>query len=579
MGDAAEQRVAEQRARDLTEHLQAALDAGGTGTWRWDMGTGLTEWDERLEGLFGLPPGGFDGTFDTYAELLHPEDRADVLTSIQAAIDTKSSYRIEHRVVWPDGTVKWLACAGRATIDDSGEVTGTIGCAVDATSRRHDEMERTRLADVAHTAADAERRLRERFQFLTLVNDALNASLTISDIMANVAAAAVPRLGDWCTIHVLRDGSPIPEVALAHVDPEMVAYAQALQDQFPYDPSAPTGIAHVIRTGSTVFYPQIDGALLDALDVHDEARAIIERLSLKSAISVPIIKQGRILGAMQFLLADPERPYSDDDLTLARLVAARVAVSLENRRLGDQQRLIAETLQQSLLPSELPDVPGVDIAVRYWAAGEATVVGGDFYDVFPLADDQWAIVIGDVCGTGPAAAALTGVARHTVRTAAWHGDSVTEVLESLNHAVLHSGNRSRSFCTAAYATLQRDAAGTALRLACGGHPLPVMVTSDDARTIGTPGTLLGVFADVKVHPVTVELDDGDVVVFYTDGATDVAPPHLLEPSQFTELVELAVRAAADGSAEAVADAIQDRLEQVLAFERRDDDIALLVLRT
>ena len=105
----------------------------------------------------------------------------------------------------------------------------------------------------------------------------------------------------------------------------------------------------------------------------------------------------------------------------------------------------------------------------------------------------------------------------------------------------------------------------------------MLVAGDECRTIGTPGTLLGAYADINIRPVTVELDEGDVVVFYTDGATDVPPPHLLDPDQFSAFVRDAVRTSTDLSAEAVADIIQARLEHVLAFNRRDDDIALLVL--
>jgi len=121
------QRRAEQHARDLAEHFRFAIHAGGLGTWRWDLATGDTAWDERLEALFGLRPGGFDGSFDSYVARLHPADREMVLARVQDAVATKSSYRVEHRVLWPDGTVHWIAAAGGVTVDEHDVVTGTIG--------------------------------------------------------------------------------------------------------------------------------------------------------------------------------------------------------------------------------------------------------------------------------------------------------------------------------------------------------------------------------------------------------------------------------------------------------------------
>ena len=125
--DVTEQRLTEQRMRDLSEHFRLALQAGGLGTWRWDMATGATVWDERLEALFGLAPGGFDGTFETYISLLHPDDRDDVLAHVQRRVDSASFYRVEHRIVWPDGSVHWIAGAGAVTVDERGVVTGNGG--------------------------------------------------------------------------------------------------------------------------------------------------------------------------------------------------------------------------------------------------------------------------------------------------------------------------------------------------------------------------------------------------------------------------------------------------------------------
>ena len=213
------------------------------------MATGVTVWDQRLEALFGLPPGGFDGSFDTYVSLLHPDDREDVLRSVAEAVEAKSTYRVEHRVLWPDGTVHWISGAGGVTLDENDVVTGTVGCSMDITDRMEQDLERQRLAEAAAAAAENERLQRERLEFLAAINEALNASTSRRAVMVNVTRQAVPTLGDWCTIHVLAtDGRSAPDVEVAHVDPTMIDYARQLQEQFPYDPTAPTGVPAVVRT-------------------------------------------------------------------------------------------------------------------------------------------------------------------------------------------------------------------------------------------------------------------------------------------------------------------------------------------
>jgi serine phosphatase RsbU (regulator of sigma subunit) len=355
----------------------------------------------------------------------------------------------------------------------------------------------------------------------------------------------------------------------------MVDYAEQLQQRFPYDPDSATGAPHVIRTGETVFLPLIDDAVVAEMDIPEGADEVIAELEVASVIIVPLVKHDRIHGAMQFVRSRRSRMYTDDDVELARAIAARIAASIQNVRLQERQRVIAHTLQRSLLPASLPDIDGADVAVRYWPVGEANDVGGDFYDVFPIeSGHRWGIVVGDVCGTGPQAAALTGLARHTIRDSAWHGDQPCDVLASLNRAV-HESTTS-SFLTAAYAVLDRSASGLELTVACGGHPLPIRVDRHGAAPVGRPGTLLGPFTDARVHAESVSLAVGDVVVFYTDGATDVRPPYALDELELTRIVEVAVRSG--HTAEAIADGLRDALARVLAFEDRDDDIALLVLR-
>ena len=561
----------------LAEHLQQALAAGGLGTWRWDVGTSRVIWDERLEALFGLAPGTFGGTYDDWVALLHPDDLDTVLSTVQGALAARTGYVMDHRVVWPDGTVRWLQGRGQVVVGDDGEVAGTIGCVVDVTERVQAEQERDRLVIETRAAAAAERLHRRRLEFLARINDELRFSVDRADLMRRVTQAAVPRLGDWCSIHVTDEDADAPFVEVAHVDPEMVAFARDLQERFPYDPEAEIGVPAVIRNGQTEFHPHIDDHLIEEADIPLEARQILRSLALQSAIVVPLRKRERVLGAMQFVTTVGSRPYDLDDVTLAEAVAVRIASSLENLRLGEQQRRIAATLQQTLLPRVLPEIPGFEVAVRYWAAGEGTDVGGDFYDVFALDDGRWGVAIGDVCGTGPTAASVTGLARHTIRAAAWHDDGPAEVLARLNRALLAS--ELDTFVTALHGEL--DPAAHRLRLAVAGHPLPVLVQTDGTgarvgRLVGRPGTLLGSYDDPRIHEVEVDVPVGSVLVLYTDGVTDVAPPFGLDEAA---LVDLVSEAAAPGRcADEVADRIDAAIAGIRRIESRADDIALLVVR-
>lgn len=575
--DVTEQRRMEKRDVELTEHLLLALQAGGLGTFRWNSETGATEWDERLEALFGLGPGAFDGTFDAWVALVHPEDRDRVVTTLEEALASKGTYTLEHRVVWPDGSVRWLHCAGRVTVDRAGNVTGSIGCSRDATPQITARLERERLIAEAVASAEQERIHRQRLEFLSNVNDALAMANDRRAVMVNVAQAAVPRLGDWCFVYVLpHAGATIPDIEIAHVDPALVAYALELQGQIPYDPDSTSGMPNVIRTGEAEFYPVIDDDVLAGISASDAAREVVRQLALGSSIAVPLAKRGRVLGGLQLIRSHTSRAYTDDDLALARIVAARIASTLENMRLSEEQRTIASTLQASLLPYEIPKIPDMELAVRYWANGEAVVIGGDFYDVFALTDESWAVVIGDVCGTGPSAAALTGLARHTIASAGWHGDDHSAVLTNLNAAMLK--RRSQSFCTVIYGTLHREADGVVFRSANAGHPRPVLARADGSVAyIGEHGSLLGAFEAIQTTTTDSLLAPGDTVVLYTDGMTDVAPPYGLGADDLLRLVGDAV-AEPTRSAEEIADQIHLELAAILPIDRRSDDIALLVMR-
>lgn len=439
----------------------------------------------------------------------------------------------------------------------------------DAVARRASE-----LADIAAR----ERRRRERLEFLSVLTRTAIVAEEHQDLMRRVAAAAVPRLGDWCSLHFEPEGPGSAVTALAHVDPERVEWAERLRQRYPFDRDAEIGVPAVMRTGRTEFIPGVDEETIKRAAERSrvdegELREILEALHLTSVITVPLVSKRGVLGAVQFVSAESGRRYDEDDVALAEAAAGRIADALDNAWLTDRHRDTAGRLQRALLPPELPRIVGIEVAARYSPAGATYRVGGDFYDLFPVGPDSWAVVIGDVCGSGPDAAAVTAIARHTVRAAARHDVSPSGVLDWTNDAVRHSGRG--LFCTACYGTIEAGSERWRLRVAAAGHPLPVVRRrSGETAPFGKPGTLLGVFPEIETTVTELDLEPDDVVLFYTDGMTDLPPPHGISD------VELAGQfgSVESRSPDRVLDSLLAMLADRVPDESRRDDVALLALR-
>jgi sigma-B regulation protein RsbU (phosphoserine phosphatase) len=217
-------------------------------------------------------------------------------------------------------------------------------------------------------------------------------------------------------------------------------------------------------------------------------------------------------------------------------------------------------------------IPGVELAVRYRAAGEGLMVGGDFYDVFETAGG-WAVALGDVCGKGPQAAALTGLVRHTIRTAAVREAGPSGVLSLVNRQIARDG--ADRYCTATYGYLSRSNGLLHLVVSCGGHPPPLLCRP--GRTVEAAdclGTLLGVFPDPLLAEASMELEPGDSVVFYTDGVTDCY--ERVGEAGEARLVSLLWETEGLDAA-AIADRVYRDSTQLREEELRDD-VAIVVLR-
>ncbi|HEY1509580.1 MAG TPA: SpoIIE family protein phosphatase [Solirubrobacteraceae bacterium] len=390
------------------------------------------------------------------------------------------------------GKQKWQLLKSAPLLDEAGAIEATITIFEDITEQKRAERQG---------------------QFLAQVSEALASSLDYEQTLRNVAALAVPDVVDWCAVDLLDDDGDRRPVAVAHSDPAQLALAEQMRSYQPQRMDPNQGLGLVFRTGRPVLYPDIPDEFLVRSAADERHLELLRAVGFRSAAIVPMRVGNRILGAMTLVNADSGRLLDEFDLQLAEQVADRAAVAIENARLYSERSTIAHTLQQSLLPEELPEIPGFELASVYIPAFESTEVGGDFYDVWQV-DDGWMMIIGDVTGKGIEAAALTSLVRHTMRAAAEFEASPAKLLERAD--TILKKQRGRSICTA----LCMHLAGNTATVSAGGHPLPLHISARGVEPAGEHGPLLGGFSDVSWQDTSLELGLGETLVAYTDGVTD-----------------------------------------------------------
>lgn len=236
--------------------------------------------------------------------------------------------------------------------------------------------------------------------------------------------------------------------------------------------------------------------------------------------------------------------------------------------------VLATTLQQTLIPHDLPTVPGLDLAAAYRPAGAGDEIGGDFYDVFKVDADNWMLAVGDVQGKGVDAAVVTAMARYTIRAAAVEHDSPAAILRVLNELLLQ--HESKRFCTVALVRFRRTGAKWCATVSCGGHPPPILATGDQAGDdVGRHGTLLGLFDAITVHDTDVPLPRSAAMVVYSDGISEARRGREFFGEQ---RIRDLLRDAGATSASAIAERLMDDVRSFRQGPRRDD-ATVVVVRT
>ncbi|MFI7275845.1 SpoIIE family protein phosphatase [Streptomyces sp. NPDC049879] len=417
-----------------------------------------------------------------------------------------------------------------------GRLTGSLGVASETPGRYSNEealrlqfaADRIALAVESARLTELERLRRGSLAFLVEASELLAGTLDRNQTLALMAQMTVPTLATWCAVYTISDlGDPVLSYVL-HEDEDRIDGIKALLKRVePPDPDITLGVRRWHAPADAAHNTALRSSLRSLALGQPPSAAASPGASLSTASAVggetvvlPLVARNRVIGLLALGKPTEER-FRQDIMELAEDLSRRAALALDNARLYSERTAISQSLQRSLLPPKVPVISGVEVEVIYRAAGEGNEVGGDFYDVFPIREGAYGFAIGDVCGTGPEAAAVTGLARHALRLLAREGLGGPAVLERLNAAILEEGDRAR-FLTLLYGELwPQEDGGALLKMVCAGHPLPLRLTPDGTvePAVGAQ-PLLGVIEELELFEETARLDPGDVLLCVTDGVTE-----------------------------------------------------------
>jgi PAS domain S-box-containing protein len=454
-------------------------------------------------------------------------------------------------VVKATGEERWLLNKTTTIRDADGELTGVVNVIEDVTQAKRAELAQRLLAEAS---------------------DALASSLDYESTLQRIAEVAVPNFADWCGLDVPgRDGFA-ELVAIAHRDPDKVALARRMRARYPVPLDREQGIAAVMRGEPNFVRARIDDEELRAYAQDEQHFAMLRELGMASVVIVPLVAGGQTLGTLILARSTFGRPFDEADVELAEELGRRAGTAVLNARAYTERAAIAATLQRGLRPPELLVPPGFTVASHYDAAGAFNEVGGDFYDAFTTADG-WMLVIGDVAGHGAEAAALTALARYTLRSAGQLTRDPARAVHQLNAALRDLPQLSLCTAVCAHVRVSRGREEARVTLANCGHPRPLLVRDGRLEELGCVGPMAGAFDDSAWSGAEVALRPGDTLVLYTDGVLDAVGD---EDRFGVERLRAALAGAESAEPEPVVAALADALETFRDGPYRDDTAIVAV---
>jgi serine phosphatase RsbU (regulator of sigma subunit)/PAS domain-containing protein len=465
----------------------------------------------------------------------------------------------------PPRTLPSGAAAGGLPADSA------IADTADADSAAASDAPVDTAASAVETAdAAAVASLARRLDLLAAAARQLLESSTVSEsvLLQRAARLLTSTLATWAIVDVQHRGQLRRHYVAGPDDPESAGLTHAVASADP----GPGSVPHrVYESAHTLLSTHVDDDM--ALGRPENGPPLLAMLGGASVLAVPMSDESRQFGVLTLIRRADDGQFSMAEAGLVEEIGTLLGLAVAARRTLRQRTEAADALRASLLPPVLKPVPGVEMASAHLAPTRGREVGGDFYDVYPT-PGGWGVAIGDVCGKGEDAAAATAAARHAIRVLAHSTADPAEVLRGANQIMLAEEFGGR-FVTASAAHLSWRDGTLRVVLANAGHPAPVIIRPD-GRTEQVPGggLPLGIFPDPEPAKIELQLSDGDVLFFYTDGLADARSPQAtyLEDTLTDSLAQLAGRRAAD--------IVSDMRKVVLDFSESvlHDDLTMLVLR-
>ncbi|MEO7979947.1 MAG: SpoIIE family protein phosphatase [Sporichthyaceae bacterium] len=555
----------------LTPLLHAACEQFPTGLLLFDVGLRYVLVNAQMASMANTPAADLIGrsvhdVFPDYSALTERIEQ--VLATGEPLLD----FDVRGTVPGEEGVQHdWSLSAYRLTGPD-GTVLGVALTSTEVTALRSMERDRAAMA--------------QRLGLLARVGDLLSGGLDTGATVDNVLRLVVPDIATWAAVHLVdQDDGRIMLAAARHTDPMQQPVLDQVLGSFQVTADQPYGAGHVIATGAAEQIPEVaDPMLVELAEGSDDALADLRTLEVTSGISIPLSAAGVTFGALSCSLPEPGgTPGSAerDQLLAAQRallddVAARAALALENARLYARQHEVAVTLQRSLLPQRLPDLPGTELAARYLPGAAGTEVGGDFYEALVRDDGLLVLAIGDVMGHGVHAAAVMGQVRAALRAYALEGHGPAGVLRGL--AMTLAAVEEPSIVTCLVVLLDLDTGGA--ELASAGHLPPVLAGYGGCELVTLePGPPLGV-PDGEYATTQALLPPGGTLVLFTDGLVEARDQPVGDGlATLCDIVRHAARGGASVSASEVADqavAGMGRVDEQGRTDATADDVAILV---